>query len=32
MKAVTQPSILVLCPTRELAQQVSQDAIALYVT
>ncbi|AVZ84818.1 DEAD/DEAH box helicase [Acinetobacter sp. WCHA45] len=28
MKAVTQPSILVLCPTRELAQQVSQDAIA----
>ncbi|SPL69217.1 DEAD/DEAH box helicase [Acinetobacter stercoris] len=29
MKAVTQPSILVLCPTRELAQQVSQDAIAL---
>ena len=27
MKAVTQPSILVLCPTRELAQQVSQDAI-----
>ncbi len=29
MKAVTQPNILVLCPTRELAQQVSQDAIAL---
>ncbi|HJF28404.1 DEAD/DEAH box helicase [Acinetobacter bohemicus] len=29
MKAITQPSILVLCPTRELAQQVSQDAIAL---
>ncbi|MGN0935000.1 MULTISPECIES: DEAD/DEAH box helicase [Acinetobacter] len=29
MKAVTAPSILVLCPTRELAQQVSQDAIAL---
>ena len=28
MKAVTQPAILVLCPTRELAQQVSQDAIA----
>ncbi|MDQ8935235.1 DEAD/DEAH box helicase [Acinetobacter rudis] len=28
MRAVTQPSILVLCPTRELAQQVSQDAIA----
>ncbi|MDI9720554.1 DEAD/DEAH box helicase [Acinetobacter junii] len=28
MKAITQPSILVLCPTRELAQQVSQDAIA----
>ncbi|AMM27429.1 MULTISPECIES: DEAD/DEAH box helicase [Acinetobacter] len=28
MKAVTQPNILVLCPTRELAQQVSQDAIA----
>ncbi len=29
MRAVTQPDILVLCPTRELAQQVSQDAIAL---
>jgi len=28
MKAITQPNILVLCPTRELAQQVSQDAIA----
>ncbi|MGN5764789.1 DEAD/DEAH box helicase [Acinetobacter calcoaceticus] len=28
MKAVTQPSILVISPTRELAQQVSQDAIA----
>ncbi|MFT4020522.1 MAG: DEAD/DEAH box helicase, partial [Acinetobacter sp.] len=28
MRAVTQPAILVLCPTRELAQQVSQDAIA----
>ncbi|AOA57235.1 DEAD/DEAH box helicase [Acinetobacter larvae] len=28
MRAITQPSILVLCPTRELAQQVSQDAIA----
>ena len=28
MKALTQPNILVLCPTRELAQQVSQDAIA----
>ncbi|MBF7689061.1 DEAD/DEAH box helicase [Acinetobacter rathckeae] len=28
MRAVTQPNILVLCPTRELAQQVSQDAIA----
>ncbi|WP_269915367.1 DEAD/DEAH box helicase [Acinetobacter sp. HY1485] len=27
MRAVTQPKILVLCPTRELAQQVSQDAI-----
>ena len=27
MRAVTAPSILVLCPTRELAQQVSQDAI-----
>ncbi|KJV37529.1 DEAD/DEAH box helicase [Acinetobacter brisouii] len=29
MRAITQPQILVLCPTRELAQQVSQDAIAL---
>lgn len=29
MRAVTQPRVLVLCPTRELAQQVSQDAIAL---
>ncbi|QIO07875.1 DEAD/DEAH box helicase [Acinetobacter lanii] len=29
MRAVTAPNILVLCPTRELAQQVSQDAIAL---
>ncbi|MCG2608112.1 DEAD/DEAH box helicase [Acinetobacter sp. SM34] len=29
MKAVTQPSILVISPTRELAQQVCQDAIAL---
>ncbi|WP_336039923.1 DEAD/DEAH box helicase [Acinetobacter calcoaceticus] len=29
MKAVTQPNILVISPTRELAQQVSQDAIAL---
>ena len=29
MKAVTQPTILVISPTRELAQQVSQDAIAL---
>ncbi|MCJ0829190.1 DEAD/DEAH box helicase [Acinetobacter sp. NIPH1876] len=28
MKAVTQPTILVISPTRELAQQVSQDAIA----
>ncbi|SEM15469.1 Superfamily II DNA and RNA helicase [Acinetobacter sp. DSM 11652] len=28
MRAVTAPTILVLCPTRELAQQVSQDAIA----
>ncbi|GAA5559536.1 MULTISPECIES: DEAD/DEAH box helicase [Acinetobacter] len=28
MKAVTQPNILVISPTRELAQQVSQDAIA----
>ncbi|WP_151777195.1 DEAD/DEAH box helicase [Acinetobacter brisouii] len=28
MRAITQPRILVLCPTRELAQQVSQDAIA----
>ncbi|AMW79935.1 DEAD/DEAH box helicase [Acinetobacter sp. TGL-Y2] len=27
MRAVTSPDILVLCPTRELAQQVSQDAI-----
>ncbi|MBC9228874.1 DEAD/DEAH box helicase [bacterium SPL81] len=27
MKAVTQPTILVISPTRELAQQVSQDAI-----
>ena len=27
MKAITQPNILVLCPTREVAQQVSQDAI-----
>ena len=27
MRAVTAPTILVLCPTRELAQQVSQDAI-----
>ncbi|MFW2065902.1 DEAD/DEAH box helicase [Acinetobacter johnsonii] len=27
MKVITQPNILVLCPTRELAQQVSQDAI-----
>lgn len=29
MKAVTRPRVLVLCPTRELAQQVSKDAIAL---
>lgn len=29
MKAITRPRILVLCPTRELAQQVSKDAIAL---
>ena len=29
MKAVTQPTILVISPTRELAQQVCQDAIAL---
>ncbi len=29
MRAVPAPSILVLCPTRELAQQVSHDAIAL---
>jgi superfamily II DNA/RNA helicase len=28
MKAVTQPNILVISPTRELAQQVCQDAIA----
>ena len=28
MKAVTQPTILVISPTRELTQQVSQDAIA----
>ncbi|MHA3115804.1 DEAD/DEAH box helicase [Acinetobacter sp. ANC 4635] len=28
MKAITQPSILVISPTRELAQQVCQDAIA----
>ena len=28
MRAVTTPAILVLCPTRELAQQVCQDAIA----
>lgn len=28
MRAMTTPAILVLCPTRELAQQVSQDAIA----
>lgn len=28
MRAVTQPNILVISPTRELAQQVSQDAIA----
>ena len=29
MKAITQPNILVISPTRELAQQVCQDAIAL---
>ncbi|TXJ06309.1 MAG: DEAD/DEAH box helicase [Acinetobacter sp.] len=29
MRAMPAPAILVLCPTRELAQQVSQDAIAL---
>ncbi|MFU8926177.1 DEAD/DEAH box helicase [Acinetobacter puyangensis] len=29
MRAVPAPSILVLCPTRELAQQVSHDAIDL---
>ena len=29
MKSITAPQVLVLCPTRELAQQVSQDAIAL---
>ncbi|KAA8733286.1 DEAD/DEAH box helicase [Acinetobacter qingfengensis] len=29
MRAVPTPSILVLCPTRELAQQVSHDAIDL---
>lgn len=29
MRAVPTPSILVLCPTRELAQQVSHDAINL---
>ncbi|WLF83434.1 DEAD/DEAH box helicase [Moraxella sp. ZY210820] len=29
MKAITRPRVLVLCPTRELAQQVSKDAIAL---
>ena len=28
-KAIVTPSVLVLCPTRELAQQVSQDAINL---
>ncbi|MEB3754670.1 DEAD/DEAH box helicase [Acinetobacter sp. MD2(2019)] len=28
MKAITQPKILVISPTRELAQQVCQDAIA----
>ncbi|ANF82607.1 DEAD/DEAH box helicase [Acinetobacter sp. NCu2D-2] len=28
MKAITQPNILVISPTRELAQQVCQDAIA----
>ncbi len=29
MRSITAPKVLVLCPTRELAQQVSQDAIAL---
>ncbi|MEN8381888.1 DEAD/DEAH box helicase [Acinetobacter radioresistens] len=29
MRAMTQPNILVISPTRELAQQVCQDAIAL---
>ena len=29
MRSITAPQVLVLCPTRELAQQVSQDAIAL---
>ena len=29
MKSIPAPNVLVLCPTRELAQQVSQDAIAL---
>jgi superfamily II DNA/RNA helicase len=29
MKAVTQPNLLVISPTRELAHQVCQDAIAL---
>ena len=29
MKSIPSPNVLVLCPTRELAQQVSQDAIAL---
>lgn len=29
MRVVTQPNILVISPTRELAQQVCQDAIAL---
>lgn len=28
-KAIVTPTVLVLCPTRELAQQVSQDAINL---
>lgn len=28
-KAIPSPQVLVLCPTRELAQQVSQDAIKL---
>jgi superfamily II DNA/RNA helicase len=28
-QSITSPNVLVLCPTRELAQQVSQDAIAL---